>query len=351
MSDTLGYVVTSTHDPNSNDAYKILRYNPKRHPAFPYMYASQMSNLSGSGMASSTLQDAISSAPIYTSAPITSQTRIYNNNKFKVTFSTKPYNVLEQSVVPIGNGSYYPPISNGQPYTNQVEYTYAMEWCRNTSYTLTPQNNSISSPSGSMIFPALGSAGPPATFPILNAPPKSYLPDAVLTMTVFGVPYAYITDNNSFISYGGGIVGSELNSGIYMNQTFLGCINQNDWFNWPAGSLLFVNYSTKIYNQPYASITNIGTLNAGGEWDEYAKLCDVTLTFLYTNRNIGTPVTPPYGNWIAKGWNLQPYFAPTNDFYFRTWEYVCANYPTMPNKQYPAWPSAPFELLLTDPRW
>ena len=345
VTDILGYVNTKAYSPKLN----LNRQIPLRHPAFPYLYASQLSGINGTGRATATAQPAVpvpSGEPyLLTSNPITNTFGVYPNYELKVTFTTRPYNILSDAAVTTGMSSYFPPVSSSQP-GSPVRFKYAAEWCRYNSWILQPQNNNIQSGVGAMSFKGAGSGvGFPTQEYQFTSPPFAYMPDGLLTMTAFNFPYRYITSFNSYFTYNGYPT-------VGMGQSFLGCVNQNDWFNWKAGSLLFLNYQTKIYNQPFPQIAPVADLNSN-EWSEFTKVCDITMTFLHTNRTPGTiPALPANNNWIAAGHNLQPFFGTNLANYNRTFEYATAgsiSAKTPPAQWFPTWKSAPFELLLTDP--
>jgi hypothetical protein len=332
VNDIQGYTNTA-----HGSTQKLQRSLPATHPAFPYLYATQIAGMQGIGVNGDGLggrkarRDAEVLPPI-TGNPqaITDTFFLYPYYQFAVTFSTLPYTVLPDDQVNVSSGSWY---ADGA--TSTTSFEYATEWMRYTDYSLTPQNNNISGSVGAFTFKALAST------PIFTNPPFMYLPDAILSFTWYQVPYRFITSSNSYIA----------------NKGWLGRINQNDWYNWPAGSLLYLNYEVNKYTQPSLETQAVSDLD-GDSWNSYAKTCDIKFTFLYTNRKAGTtPAAPFYGNWIAKGHNLQPYL-PT-----RTFEYATAflnagtvnafgHTSTGPADEQcwaPMWNSFPLEILFSDP--
>lgn len=324
VTDILGFTNTTR---GSNQ--KLNRVLPCTHPAFRYMYASQILGMVGIGSKKAVRVPAEVSPITGTPQAITSTFNLYNKYQIQAKFSTKPYTLLDNKQINIKTSMYeIPPATLGGAAPSPVSISYATEWMRYTDYTLKPQNNVIQGSVGAFSFKDLPSK------PIYTSPPFMNMPDQILSFTWYQVPYRFVTSANSYIT----------------NPKWLNRINQHDWYNWKKGSLLYLGYDPgKTYTQPSDETISQTDLN-GDTWDSYAKLTDITFTFLYTARSPGTTPTPPaYGNWLAAGHNLQPVLSS------RTFEYATmtntGSDALKANQQYwaPTYESFPLELLFSDP--
>jgi len=155
------------------------------------------------------------------------------------------------------------------------------------------------------------------------------------------VPYRYVTSSNSYIAGG-------------PNRNWRGRVNQNPWWNWPAGSLLYMGYEVKKYSPPFNDIGTYpsylpinGSLSNVGSIIGYERLCDIELTFLLTQRymsgSLGASITN--GNYVAAGHNLLMNLADGKFYYATRPDLTGTNSVQNP----PAWFSFPAEVLFTDP--
>lgn len=319
-----------------NGSYKLSRTLPLAHPMLPYMYANSL-DLRGIGrptrQSSETSFGEVASFPNYA---------LYANYRFDVQFATRPYAVRPDSIIPkiqmFGNGAAAPnrgwyvyPGSVGYVANTIMPYTYAPEWWRYCDFDVMPQNESVTGVRDKLKFQTkAGGAVVPngVTFPAM---PKLFMPNSILKINWYQVPLRYITSPNSVIT------------------RYRGMVNQNDWWETPngkaykAGELLYLSYTPKIYTSPVILGENLN----GGD-TTYAKFCDIQFQFLYTTRPAALDAalardvpTPPNGNFIAAGHNLNPYF-PKRQFYYTIFQSGDA-------ANYPNWLSFPFELLFTDP--
>jgi hypothetical protein len=258
---------------------------------------------------------------------------LYKRYQIKVNFTTRPYTILPDDQVPIKTGTWWP--DDVLRTTPATSFTYAAEWLRYTDWYVEPRFETIQGSQGGFQFHSAG--GAPVDGSPFTSPPWMYLPDSIVKLVWSQVPLRLITSPNSYIARRG----------------WQGRVNQNDWYNWPAGSLLYLNYNVRRYNQPSTKTQTQTDLN-GNTWTSYSKLCDVEFTFLFTSRTMTGSLSadPKYGNWVAKGHNLQPWFGPPNTatskpgFYYAT--AIDGSAPADDTKWRPAWASAPFECLLSD---
>lgn len=313
--------ILGTTNTDVNGSPNLRRKLPCTHPAFPYLYASQISGMVGMG--SKDAEKVAEVVPPITGNPqaIADKFNLYKRYQIKTNFGTRNYTILPDEQVSNQSGSWFPKgtLASSSP----TSFTYAPEWIRYTDYEVVPQNNTIQGQTGSFTF-----RGGTPDGKVFTSPPWMYLPDSVIKFTWYQVPYRYITSENSYIA----------------NRGWLGCVNQNDWYNWEAGHLLYLSYNVKKYSQPTLRTQTTEDYN-GNSWTSYSKLCDIEFTFLYTSRTPNfTPPDPDQGNWVYAGHNLLPYF-PTRGFYIAT----AGQKSDGPDKWIPAWDSAPFECLFSDP--
>ena len=160
---------------------------------------------------------------------------------------------------------------------------------------------------------------------------RMFLPNQVLRLTWYQVPFRFITSSNSVFN------------------KYKGRVNQTDWNGpfgptpipagatpmFPAGSLLYLTYKPTIYTPPLQALGNV--FNKGSA---YERMCDIEFDFLWTTR-LGTslPANPTNLNYVVDGHNLQP-FPPARVFYYAT---------STDGHAVPSWLSFPIEELWTDP--
>lgn len=343
LKELLGY----TNPFHSLNRPSLDRTLPVTHPKFPWMYASRLVSLVGKGTGgASRVAPTTPSNPAIGAKPIADYLA-YRQYEIGVEFSSRPYPVLanEAFTGKVTDGKWY--TRDGTPNT----FTYSPEWVRFADFDYTPQDNTVQGQQGS--FTVWGVSGKTGGIPF-NNPPWMWLPDQLLTIRMYGFPFRYITSPNSYIA------GTP-------NRNWRGRVNQNPWWFWPAGSLLYLGYSVHKYTPPTSDIeTYYSYLPTGadpaatGPLINYARLCDITLTFLYTTRyksgSLGADILNK--NHIAAGHNLLPYL-PDNSFRYATRTPLKSS-PPFPEAQAgtlgtasvqnpPAWYSFPAEVLFTDP--
>ncbi len=193
------------------------------------------------------------------------------------------------------------------------EAPYATEWYRFTDYEDFPQPEIITANQGQMYM--VTGAGP-TDQTVFQGFPRITMPQSLIKFRWYQVPFSYIESLNSYI------------------KKYIGYVNQNDFYGWPAGSLLYQGYNAPKYTPPVPEIEP----GYGGTTFSTAKLCDIEFTWLFTQREPEYVPTLTNENWIPYGHNCQPWFS-TRKFY-----YVKSNAAGQA-----IFPSFPFELLFTDP--
>lgn len=338
VQDILGY----TNPVNNSQAY-LQRTIPRTHPKCPYLYAQRIDSIIGKGTGGATL--AIAVPPVDRDMgvnPITPMSVQYPRLEIVVDFASRPYPIIDNdNFTKTVTGKWF--VKNGNPNT----FTYSPEWVRWCDYDLTPTDNTIQGQQGSLSM--WGVPGKTSGIPF-QSPPWMWLPDQILKVKWYQVPYRYIISSNSYIAG---------NS----QRNWRGRINQNPWWNWPAGSLLYMGYSVTKYTPPNNEVVSSSSYlptstdkNNQGTVKNYTRLCDIELTFLFTNRyrsgSLGADITNQ--NYVAAGHNLLPNLS-DNNFYYATRTPLVTTGPnagqlgTASVQNPPAWYSFPVEALFTDP--
>jgi hypothetical protein len=334
--DILGYTDTRVGDG------RIRRQLPLRHPAYPWCFAD---NYAPQGVGIDHTMVILTPG---VGGPIIPAFPLYKQYHCRISFSPRQWNMWQDKDIKLVPGTYYPKNDTGtgpDPDNPRpgIAYKGAQEWLRFTTFDLYPMNNFITAQQGQMKFRAsgLGGAAEPDGFTFQDSP-RMYLPDNILKVRWQEVPYRYVTSENSYLA------------------KFVGHINQND-FGFPdkngvmrrfkKGSLLYLGANpTRIYTPP---IPSEGVLTANfGDSFERSRLCDLELTFMATERTIGTASgnTPGFAavnrNWVVGGWNLLPWLT-TRKFYYAT-SYDPDDEGNQ-SKWFPSYSSFEYPLLFTDP--
>lgn len=330
VQDIIGYTTpfASTSTP------AMRRVVPVTHPKAPYLYAHRISSIVGEGSGDAARQPP--TPPLITSIgtkPICDYYK-YRQYEIGVEFASRPYPIIADTDLTASvPGSWY---KRDGTLNN---FNYAPEWARYCDYDYFPQNNTIQGNQGSMSIWGVPEAAGPIPF---TSPPWMWLPDQMLKIRWFQVPYRFITSANSYIA-------------PVKNRNWRGRVNQNWWWNWPPGSLLYLNYAVTKYTPPtmdmgiYPSWTGTveGSETLIGILTNYERLCDIELTFLYTNRfRAGTLTYPSNKNHVAAGHNLLPNLA-DGKFYYATRTPIGSSTESINNP--PAWWSFPLEAMFSDP--
>lgn len=329
--DILGFTDTRVGDG------RIRRQLPLRHPAYSWMFAESCAPQGvGSEHTMTTLTDGVGS-------PVIPAFVLHENFNYRITFSPRPYNSWQDKDVRLVDGVYYPKDDTGSG--GGTAYKAAEEWLRFTTFDLAPLNNFITAQQGQMKFraSATGAGSPPPDGIQYQDSPRMYLPDSLLRVRWYEVPYRYLTSDNSYL------------------LKFVGHINQDD-FGFPEanggalkpftkGSLLYLGANpTRIYTPPIPS-EGILSRNFGDSFQR-SRLCDLELTFMFTARKIGSTTgdTPSFAavnrNWVVGGWNLLPWLT-TRKFYYAT--SYDPDDATNQAKWRPTYNSFAYPLLFTDP--
>lgn len=291
---------------------RLNRTPPLAHPQFPFLYASSITSIKGRGK-----YELVPSDPALEVPPFPSYA-LYSHYEITVEFTPRPYPVLDNTNTPQGTNCYVGP--TGTKYF----YNYAAEWLRYCDYEYQPKFDSITQVQGLMRFRT-----PEGTTQPVGPPPENtfegiarmYLPDQMLKITWYAVPYRFVTSPNSVLAF------------------YLGRINQGDWYNWKKGELLYVGFNPKRYTPPIQDIALFNNVPST------EKLCNLELVFIHTHRELGiAPSTTPPPQFVVGGHNLLPWM-PTRKFYYATTRQTTVP----PDPGTPSFLSFPIEQLFTDP--
>lgn len=335
INDILGYTDTTV----VSGRVALNRKMPLRHPKFPYMYASGISGITGLGytVPGSSLASPTPAPMEILDAPAISDFRQYLKYRIGVEFTgPRTYAIANNSAISNQSGSWTTPAKITQ------SYTWAPEFLRYTDFDLAPQDNTIQGQQGDMSLYKNGSYIP------FTSPPWMWLPDSILRITWYQVPFRFILSPNSYIAA----------------SPWRGRVNQNYMWFWPPGWLLYLGYNVKKYAPPTGFTQTVQT-NPNAvppeqprySYFNYAQLCDIELSFLVTNRYLRNSIgfAPDNANYVTglradgatqgAGHNLLPDLT-TNQFFYGTRNDASGN-PSTNNP--PAWLSAPLEVLFSDP--
>lgn len=318
----------------------LQRTLPYSHPLLPFWYARNISSIKGvgGGGVQPQISEDTTDLPITQEVPAIPSTTdgksywgLYPEYQYIIDFGPFPYAVVSDGVVQsnVSIGAAYDDV--GTIYS----FGYAPEWIRYTNWIPDPRFESISYQYGVMKFRVNGNPSPNANNQPFGGFPKVFLPNQLIKFYWYQVPMRYIISAYS-----------------YLNR-FVGRINQNNWYNWSQGTLLYLGYKPGVYTPPVPKAQPVYQRDAADNLIatnafSTEKLVDLEMSFLWTTR---TSLDAPNSNslinknFIALGHNLLPWFSDRKFHYASTDD---GNLPYTAT-QFPSWLSVPFELLFTDP--
>jgi hypothetical protein len=314
---------------------RLVRSVPLADPQFPWLYASNIPAIQGTGM-----RDVADPSVFFEEYPsdfprpaelIEPTYSKYPWWVITVESEPRPFVVVPDSAITVTVGNWFNFAGTSQ------DFNYVDEWTRFADWTSEVTPEAVSGQLGNMQFRSMGQADGRN----FASRPRMFLPNATLSVVWFGVPYRYLISPNSYIA--GHDPSPARGKG---GRPWFGCINQNavTWFGqtFPVGSLLYLNY--KVSTRYPAAIDNLvpyGGLTGGAYGVE--KFVDITLNFMTTWRTAppgDLPADSGGPNFVMAGWNLQPWLRD------RRFHYATSN-PL--ETQRPSHYSFPAELLFMDP--
>jgi len=310
-------IVLGSCKPNGEGG--LERQLPVSCPIYPWLTADRISSITGLGR---NVVGTFYDNDLYECDPIERSFAAYPLYQFNIEFLHQPYALISDGSIQTDSISWYDEFNDTQTKT------VYREWLRYTDYTVTPQLEVAYAQHGQMAF-RVNDESPPDRF-TASGYPRIAVPQAQIQFNWLQVPFSYIDSATSYI------------------VDNLGRINFSEWYNWPAGSLLYVGVTVNRRYPPPVPEKVVWTGSASYSTE---KLCDLSFTFLYTSREPASAApTPVNNNWIASGHNLVPWLGPQAEgagFYYATRADVAPD--TDESVWMPLHLSFPFELLFQDP--
>jgi hypothetical protein len=334
----LGRLILGTVAADAAGGANLNRGLPLRHPRFPSLFAESIGDFAGLG---SKFIKETSAAP--EGAPVSYQFpeyARYPEYRIDVEFANRLYPVLSDAELGATTVLDWND-DNGSGVDVAKKCWKTLEWNRWCWATGGPKENLLTAKQGQMVLDTWDPSAGGMKFQVFPDMPKLALPDGAVKFTWFEVPYNFVRPTIGGMSF---------------FQQYMGRVNQFPFLNWNAGELLYITIQPRPYTTPL--------LPAGAV--EPQTLCDIDILCLETSRAMAvldteppapTGPSPPAAaqgrlyNWLAAGWNLQPWW------YDRQFHYAhvgnLGNWPlgsTVPlNRQIPVWRSFPFEILFSNP--
>jgi hypothetical protein len=333
----------------------LIRTPPMTHPQYRWLYADRISSIKGIGLERKVQDQADSGLLSWDTSAASSWQYIppyyviYDKYEVVVEFSTKPYLVVSDAAIDKlneeyegqyridgGDGTYY--MDDGSQ--NAASGNPIREYKRFTTYTTESSAEYLTMKGGAYKFASDVEQVNGQT--IVGFYGKTLLPKVVFKLTWFQVPYEFVDPTN------------DASTNIY---EALGRVNQNYWYGFEPGELLFTGFTNtqKIRNQfdfNSYSLSDLATLPTL----ESLLYTDITLNFLYipifsTDVN-GDPypsepagiINPNNKSYINAGHNLA--MSNVNKRYYPVVsEDVESPVPEPEFRKKPIYNSYPFELI------
>jgi len=288
----------------------LIRSLPLAHPQYPWLFASDLA-ITGLGF----YDRASSSSQIFEAPPIDSFA-IYKKYQYQITFTQRPYVLLQDTSIPSEALEYYDFDGN-----QQFEGNVPREYWRFTDFEELPSAEFLTAQQGQFTFDRQDGEIPDGN----TVPGQLRLLQRKSTVKFrwYQVPNHYLTSDYSYI------------------KAAQGTINQLEWNGWAPGTLLLAGCTTiKRYTPPNPDPDPWMDGAIGN-----AKLVDLEFTFQRFDPGLepGTePVTPANPNHIVGGHNLLPWMAAGGGQY-----YYARGGDNVNNA--PMYNSYPFQLMFKDP--
>jgi|SRR5215469_793871 len=299
----------------------ILRTLPVCHPRFPTLYAETISDYAGLGGAFIKEASGQSVGGASSDYPVFPEYARYPEYRLDIEFANRLYPIVSNT--DLGGAqviAWNDDTGTGANVAMKCWDTF--EYNRWTWITGGPKENILTAKQGQMVLDVAGTA---QVFPNM---PQMPMPDGVVKITWYEVPWSFVRPERGGPSY---------------FQQYMGRVNQFDFLNWRAGELLYIT----IQPRPY-------TCSLPDAVGKPVYLCDIDILCLETSRLLaaGDPVpAPALANWIAEGWNLQPFWKDRQFHYAHVGALASApgGQAVPANKQTPTWKSFPIQMLWSNP--
>ena len=286
----------------------LMRTLPLAHPQYPWLFASELT-ITGLGFD----QQASSSSQIFEAPPIASFA-VYKRYQYQITFTQRPYILLQDVSIPSEAIEYYD--ADG---TQQFEGNVPREYWRFTDYEEYPSAEFLTAQQGQFTFDRQD----------LEVPDGNTVPGqlrllqrkSTIKFRWYQVPNHYLTSEYSYI------------------KAAQGTVNQLEWNGWMPGTLLFAGCNVlKRYTPPNPEPDPWMDGTIGN-----AKLIDLEFIFQYFDPGLeAPPVTPTNPNHVVGGHNLLPWMAAGGGKYYYARGGENVDYA-------PIYNSYPYQLIFKDP--
>jgi hypothetical protein len=157
---------------------RLVRTPPMAHPLFPYWVVSNITSIQGVG--EPTWEDPDTELEV----PPLANYALYPTYRFTVEFGPRPYPVLEDdSIVTVLDSTNFH-LDDGTP----ANVTYATEWNRYCDIEMLSLDSYVEGRQGQCVFRTASAVKPPHNTTFTGAP-RIYLPDGVVKIRWYQVPY------------------------------------------------------------------------------------------------------------------------------------------------------------------
>lgn len=300
----------------------LNRYLPAAHPLYDYLYATRISNIEGIAPEGALRADGFQRITQTHFRDVA----IYTQYRMTVEFEPRPY-LIETDESLKGtwqNKNWYYDFQN---INNVRAFTDCKEYNRFTEVTLESNAEFLTTPTNVFFFRGGWADGNAVGATTTGSGVNILICKPTLKLTWYFVPYEMVFSPNI--------------------TDALGKVNQYDFFNYKAGSLLFKGLDVNKYAPPFQVV---GQGAAAGARPEHTRMCDITYIFEVFSQNsddlddavkngaLGGNVnvaTPPFGhNLVINGADFK-------------YHYVSAKQnPLQPKQDYrPVYLSYPMEKL------
>lgn len=289
----------------------IKRSLPAAHPQYPWLFCDRISNIEGLKF-----QEKYASSDqfieTYLEAPAIENYARYEKYEMLAEFVSRPYAILADSSIVQQQFSYYK--DDG---VQENKKGYAEEWNRFTEIHYKPSSEYLTAMNGQMLFKTDFAVGDVQNKIIPGGQTRQLIRSRSIEVKWFCVPYSFVESTKSFIAEG------------------IGRVNQFNWNNFSAGTLLYTAANIdRIYTPPFPDFVQTG----GGAVPSQQKLCDITFQFLQRDQQPSASYTPTNLSHIASGHNLILNAVDAKWYYAQNRK-----------SGLPLYPSYPFQLLFSNP--
>lgn len=271
-------------DVEVGDDGKLHRTLPRAHPRYPWLFASAV-DIQGFGT-----QDewGDTSGPENTEAVLEADAMMvehyaYVKTLLRVTFTPRPYALLADSSIEPADLVWNSEVGGTEPSVDSGEYK------RFVDVEIDPAPTIATAQHGMASFKTFSGAPNNNTF---SGHPYIIVPDGQVRIIWYQVPYRLMLDFD------------------HAMWTSIGRVNQLEFLGFAPGRLVYLGPKARRYTPcvPAYSDDVYGAFSA-------EKLCDLSFQCNFTMRNATEPPNVSNDNYIADGWNIQPWLANRKYYY------------------------------------